>query len=149
MATRYVHTNIIAADWKRLAGFYREVFDCRPVPPERDQSGEWLARGTGVRGAALRGVHLRLPGYGERGPTLEIYAYTEMKEKPSPAANRQGLGHLAFLVDDVEEVRGAVLAEGGKDLGEITRTKIQEVGTLTFIYMTDPEGNILEIQNWS
>ena len=149
MAIKYVHTNIIAADWKRLAGFYKEVFECRPVPPERNQSGEWLERGTGVRGAALRGVHLRLPGHGENGPTLEIYSYAEMKDKPPPAANRQGLGHLAFSVSDVEEVRGEVLARGGKDLGEVTKTDIQEVGTLTFIYMTDPEGNILEIQHWS
>ncbi len=133
MATRYVHTNLIAEDWKRLADFYEEVFGCRPVPPERNQSGAWLERGTGVKGATLRGVHLRLPGYGENGPTLEIYAYAEMKEKPSSAANRLGLGHLAFIVDDVAEVREEVLARRGRDLGAVTETEIEEVGTLKFI----------------
>ena len=149
MGTRYVHTNIIADDWKRLADFYRSVFDCRPVPPERNQSGAWLERGTGVKDAALRGIHLRLPGHGERGPTLEIYSYAEMKEKPSPAANRQGLRHLAFLVDDVEAVKEKVLAQGGKALGEVTDVDIPEVGKLEFVYMSDPEGNILEIQRWT
>ena len=149
MATKYVHTNIIASDWKRLADFYKTVFGCRPVPPERNQSGAWLERATGVSGAALRGVHLRLPGYGEHGPTLEIYAYAEMKEKPSPAANRQGLGHLAFSVADVDAVRTEVLARGGRDLGSVTETDIEGVGTLRFVYVTDPEGNILELQHWS
>jgi predicted enzyme related to lactoylglutathione lyase len=27
-ATRYVHTNLIAADWQRLARFYCDVFGC-------------------------------------------------------------------------------------------------------------------------
>ena len=149
MATKYVHTNITASDWKRLANFYEKVFGCRPVPPERNQSGAWLGRATGASGAALRGVHLRLPGYGEHGPTLEIFTYTEMKEKPSPAANRQGLGHLAFSVDDVDAVREEVLARGGRDLGAVTETEVEGVGMLRFIYMTDPEGNILELQRWS
>ena len=149
MKIRYVHTNIIAEDWKRLVEFYQSVFNCSLVLPERNQSGRWLERATGVEGAALRGVHLRLPGYDEHGPTLEIFSYAHMEDKPPPAANRQGLGHLAFLVEDVNVVRGEVLAQGGRNLGEVTETEVPEVGKLTVIYMTDPEGNILEIQHWS
>ena len=37
---RYVHTNLIAEDWKKLAGFYEEVFGCKIVPPERDFKGK-------------------------------------------------------------------------------------------------------------
>jgi glyoxylase I family protein len=147
MPTRYVHTNIIAKDWERLAHFYHAVFDCIPISPGRDESGLWLERGTGVQGARLRGIHLRLPGCGGQGPTLEIFAYDEMLEKPSSAANRQGLGHLAFRVDDVAAIHQSVLAHGGADLGEIVTTEIQGVGVLTFVYMADPEGNIIEIQN--
>ena len=33
---RYVHTNLIARDWRELARFYVEVFGCELVPPERD-----------------------------------------------------------------------------------------------------------------
>src|SRR5687768_2663978 len=101
---RYGHTNIVAADWRRLAAFYADVFGCQMVPPERSLSGEWLAAGTGVRGAALQGVHLRLPGCGPDGPTLEIFQYQEMLEAPSAAGNRRGFGHIAFMVDDVAAV---------------------------------------------
>ena len=76
MPTRYVHTNIISEDWQALARFYQEVFDCRPVPPKRDLSGDWLTRGTAVPDATFQGMHLRLPGYGDNGPTLEIYQYS-------------------------------------------------------------------------
>jgi predicted enzyme related to lactoylglutathione lyase len=38
MSARYAHTNLIAMDWRRLAAFYRDVFDSVPVPPERDLS---------------------------------------------------------------------------------------------------------------
>ena len=55
MTVRYAHTNIVAEDWRKLAAFYQTVFACTPVPPERNQSGEVLARATGVPGAALQG----------------------------------------------------------------------------------------------
>lgn len=149
MSIRYTHTNIIAEDWQRLAQFYQEVFQCTFVPPRRSQSGKWLEKGTGVPNAALEGIHLRLPGYDAEGPTLEIYAYAHMEEKPPPAANRQGLGHLAFSVDNVPEILNKVLEHGGATLGEVVTRDIQGVGQITFVYAADPEGNILEIQNWS
>ena len=44
MSIRYIHTNIISRDWRGLVDFYEKVFDCRPVPPKRQQSGAWLDR---------------------------------------------------------------------------------------------------------
>lgn len=147
---RYSHTNLIAHDWRRLVDFYVKVFDCVPVPPQRDQSGDWLSQGTGVRRAQLEGMHLRLPGWGEDGPTLEIFTFGETLARPVPvAANRLGFGHIAFRVDDVEATRASVIQAGGSELGEIVQHPVPGVGLLTFIYMTDPEGNIIEIQNWS
>lgn len=149
MSIRYTHTNIVSKDWKKLAAFYAEVFNCIPVPPERDLSGAWLDKGTGVENAVLKGIHLRLPGFGDAGPTLEIYQYQNIKDSIPPQANSKGLGHLAFHVDDVEEIYNRVLSFGGSELGGITKKEIEGVGLLTFIYMADPEGNIIEIQNWS
>ena len=143
---RYVHTNIVAQDWRRLADFYVKVFGCTPVPPERDLSGEWLDRATGIEGAHLRGIHLRLPGYGEDGPTLEIFQYDTDHEHPVPLASRPGLGHIAFAVEDVEAVRDAVLEAGGGEVGEVVSVEITGAGGIEFVYLTDPEGNIIEIQ---
>lgn len=145
---QYVHTNLIAHDWRRLADFYARVFGCVPVPPERDLSGPVLDAGTGIRGAHLQGVHLRLPGYGEVGPTLEIFTYTDLAEEGTKAVNRPGFGHLAFQVEDIPALRALVLAAGGSAVGEVVTTRIATGARVTWCYMTDPEGNILEIQSW-
>jgi len=148
MNIRYGHTNIIATDWKQLVSFYKNVFDCTEVPPQRNLSGQWLEDGTGVANASLEGMHLRLPGFGDNGPTLEIFSYTEMEENLPPVANRKGFGHIAFTVDDVQGTVDKVLANQGRLLGKITKTVVPGVGELTFVYCQDPEGNIIEIQSW-
>lgn len=150
LGARFGHVNIIAADWRRLAAFYVEVFGCEVVPPERDYAGVDLERGTGVAGAALRGAHLRLPGSGDDGPTLEIYQYARSEPRPpGPAANRLGLGHIAFAVDDVATARATVLASGGGAVGEIVTLTTADGHRVTWCYVTDPEGTILELQAWS
>jgi hypothetical protein len=96
IAAKYVHTNLVAKDWQALANFYQNLFRCIPVPPERDLSGEKLETGTGLSGAHLRGIHLRLPGYGDDGPTLEILSYNHFEDRLKTVVNRPGFGHIAF-----------------------------------------------------
>jgi catechol 2,3-dioxygenase-like lactoylglutathione lyase family enzyme len=146
---RFGHVNLIASDWRRLADFYTRVFGCELVPPERNYSGADLERGTGVPRASLRGVHLRLPGLGPTGPTLEIYQYAEGPERQPPLANRPGFGHIAFVVPDVAAARATVLAEGGGSVGEIVTLTTSDGRRVTWAYVTDPEGNIIELQAWS
>jgi len=148
MKAKYKHTNIIARDWRLLTRFYQDVFGCIPVPPERDLSGEWLDRGTGVKDARFAGAHLRLPGHGDNGPTLEIYQYSHNEPRSSTAANREGIMHLAFEVDDVERALDEVLKNGGGKVGDIASSEVEGVGLLTFVYCADPEENIIELQAW-
>ena len=145
----YVHTNLIARDWKRLARFYSEVFGGELRPPERDMSGAWLDQLTSLQNAHLSGIHLRLPGYGDDGPTLEIFSYDQLVEPELPSANQCGFGHIAFAVDDVDEALQAVIAAGGSRVGNIVTTEVDGVGVLRVVYTRDPEGNIVELQKWS
>lgn len=146
---RYVHTNLIAQDWQALAAFYQLVFGCVPVPPERDFAGPALEAGTGVPGAHLRGVHLRVPGHGDAGPTLEIFSYEPLLPRVPAAVNRPGYGHVAFSVDDVAAARDEVLAAGGRAVGEIVTLEVRGGARVTWAYVTDPEGNIIELQAWA
>jgi predicted enzyme related to lactoylglutathione lyase len=144
----YAHTNLIARDWRALAAFYQTVFGCIPVPPERDLGGDAIERGSRVPAARLRGVHLRLPGHGDTGPTLEIFTYHELVDAPPVAANRPGFGHIAFVVPDVAAARAEVLAAGGSAFGDIVTTPAGS-RTVTWAYVRDPEGNLVELQSWS
>ncbi len=145
---RYVHTNLVAKNWRALAHFYVEVFDCVPVPPERDYRGSQFDLLTGIESAHLTGMHLRLPGFDEGGPTLELFQYEPVLGKPSTAVNRQGFGHIAFEVASVTEARDAVMEAGGAVIGDIVTLTTATGTKVTLIYMTDPEGNIIELQRW-
>jgi predicted enzyme related to lactoylglutathione lyase len=145
---RYVHTNLIARDWRRLANFYESLFGCVLVPPERNYAGPALEAGTGVPGSTLCGVHLRLPGAGANGPTLEIYSYSHQAEGLAPAVNRPGYAHIAFEVASVAEAHRDALKAGGKPVGEIVTLTTAVGSKVTWCYVTDPEGNIIELQSW-
>lgn len=146
---RFGHVNLVARDWRRLAGFYSSVLGCEFVPPERDLRGPILEAGTGIPGAALHGAHLRLPGGGAQGPTLEIFQYELGPDAAPTAANRPGFGHIAFAVPDVAKARATFLAEGGHDVGQIVTTTTADGRQVTWTYMADPEGNIVELQAWA
>jgi len=145
-AIRFAHTNLVARDWRTLGGFYERALGCTRLLPERDLAGDWVERGTGVVGARVTGAHYRLPGSGDTGPTLEIFQYHPSIDAPPAPANRIGFGHLAFAVPDVAMARAAVLAAGGSAVGSIETPAIEGAGRITWCYVRDPEGNIIELQ---
>jgi predicted enzyme related to lactoylglutathione lyase len=145
---RYAHTNLMANDWKRLQEFYVQVFGCEPVSSERDHKGPKFEALTNIPGACFSGRHLRMPGHGDRGPTLEIFQSNQNDPSLPTRLVRPGFAHIAFEVPDVEGKRQEVLQWGGKAVGELVTLDIPGAGLLTLIYMTDPEGNILELQRW-
>lgn len=143
---KYIHTNIVSNDWKKLAKFYETVFKCERVLPERNLKGKWIDEGTGINGVHIEGVHLRLPGYGENGPTLEIFQYNKTFEPLNKQINRQGFGHIAFRVKNVEEILNSVIKNGGGKLSDIMRKEIVGLGKIIVVYAKDPEGNFIELQ---
>lgn len=145
MPVRFKHINLITKDWKRLASFYEEVLGCIPVKPERDLSGEWLDNATGIKKSHIKGIHLRLPGCGQ---TLEIFQYENSPDRPKTVLNSLGFSHIAFIVDDVAEKAREICNAGGKVVGELAEVEIPEVGFLGFQYLSDPDGNIIELQKW-
>ena len=143
---KYVHTNLVAHNWRQLADFYIKVFNCQPIPPERDLKGEWLDTALNLRDTHITGVHLKLPGYTD-GPTLELFQYDEEALGIHSYPNTPGYGHLAFSVPDVQETANKIIENGGDYVGQLTTVQIENYGRLEFAYMRDPEGNIIEIQH--
>jgi peptide deformylase len=141
---RYRHTNLVARDWQSLSAFYQRALGLTPTGQTRDISAPWLQRLTGIPGAHIRGEHLRLPG---TDVTLEIFSYDAVLPG-EPALNRAGFAHIAFEVDDVEKALAKLTAEGGGHVGERVNASYPGGVTATFVYATDPEGNLIELQSW-
>ncbi|MBN2547235.1 MAG: hypothetical protein JXB50_15640 [Spirochaetes bacterium] len=137
---KYVHTNIVSRDWGKLAGFYEKVFGCTKVYPERDLKGEWIEKGTGVNNAHINGIHLRLPGYGDAGTTLEIFQYNYDIKQEKKRTHQVELHNTSLTkqdsfaeekLHDVHEGKRLLMAQGlwymshkGTDCTEIRASKI-------------------------
>ena len=145
---RYAHTNIIARDSEKLIEFYQEVFGCKRIGEKRDLRGEWVDQLTGIPNAHIVGEHLVMPGYGTDHPTLEIFSYDHMEKIPAHRINAYGLAHLAFEVEHVAETLDLILKKGGTMVGELVHADYEDGRKATFVYVTDIEGNILELQSW-
>ena len=143
----YTHTNLICHNWRRLANFYTQALGCVLIQPERDLRGNAVEKGTGLREAHITGAHIRLPGYGETGPTLELFSYDSHTDEGEKKINRPGWCHIAFRVENVAEAVREVTSLGATLLGEIVTTPVGADKSVTWCYMTDPEDNIFELQS--
>ena len=94
-------------------------------------------------------MHLRLPGHGPDGPTLEIFQYAPQIPKFEINSDTPGFSHIAFAVDEVKEVAAHFLKWGGKEVGEYTEMDVEGAGHIILHYLADPEGNIVELQTWT
>lgn len=136
------HVSIAARSVDRLAAFYCEAFGCSVLRPRRTVTGERVWRGNGLADVSVESIWLSL---GAEAPFLELLQYDLWQDRAVPAVNEPGYGHMAFAVDDIEATYARIIASGGAALGEITNFGTPEV-PYWIVYMRDPEGNILEIE---
>ncbi len=140
---RLTHINLVARDANELASFYISVCKCHYLHDPKELSGEKVSRGNGLPNSKIYSIWLGLPNCPNL--FLEIHQHAETHERPVPRVNEPGFGHLAFQTEDLNAAISAVLAAGGAKLGEITTFGSKRNPTC-IIYMRDPEGNILELE---
>ena len=134
---------MVARDTNRIAEFYKTVFGCDDIRPRKTLSGERISRGNGVPDSEIYCAWLSLPGVDEA--FLEIHQHKNTIDRLTPLANEPGYGHLSFEVGDIQATFAAVIKAGGEPLGEVTDLGTTEAPCLV-IYMRDPEGNIVELE---
>jgi catechol 2,3-dioxygenase-like lactoylglutathione lyase family enzyme len=139
---RIHHVGISIRDMDRSIRFYRDNFDMELVI-EREYSGEKFDKVAGMSGAEAKMAMLRL------GDTLiELFEF----KKPLGRAVRQylwpcdyGITHIAFEVEDIWKKYEELVAMGvdfncpPQDVREGVRAT----------YMKDPDGNMLELVEYS
>ncbi|EHP3506782.1 VOC family protein [Vibrio cholerae] len=124
MLKRIHHAAIICSDYPRSKAFYTEILGLRVVAENYRAARDSYK------------LDLALPD----GSQIELFSFPSAPERPSfPEA--QGLRHLAFVVDDVAEIK-AQLEQQGVSVEPI---RIDEYTGKAYTFFADPDGLPLEL----
>ncbi|ENQ4670432.1 SMU1112c/YaeR family gloxylase I-like metalloprotein [Vibrio cholerae] len=124
MLKRIHHAAIICSDYPRSKAFYTEILGLRVVAENYRAARDSYK------------LDLALPD----GSQIELFSFPNAPERPSfPEA--QGLRHLAFVVDDVAEIK-AQLEQQGVSVEPI---RIDEYTGKAYTFFADPDGLPLEL----
>jgi catechol 2,3-dioxygenase-like lactoylglutathione lyase family enzyme len=103
--------------------------------------GEWIDRIIGLENVTVEVVMVRAPDGTDVLEVVRFQSPSAGAQEPAPAANRPGLRHIAFKVDDVRGVVERVRAAGWETIGEI----VDYENTFLLCYVRGPEGLIVEL----
>ncbi|EGQ9187486.1 VOC family protein [Vibrio cholerae] len=124
MLKRIHHAAIICSDYSRSKAFYTEILGLRVVAENYRAARDSYK------------LDLALPD----GSQIELFSFPNAPERPSfPEA--KGLRHLAFVVDDVAEIK-AQLEQQGVSVEPI---RIDEYTGKAYTFFADPDGLPLEL----
>ena len=118
------HAAIICSDYELSKRFYTEVLKLEVIAENYRETRQSYK------------LDLVLPN----GAQIELFSFPNAPERPSfPEA--QGLRHLAFYVDDVQEIKNYLEAQGI----EVEPIRIDEFTGKAFTFFADPDGLPLEL----
>ena len=137
--TGFVHIGLIVEDLDETVRFLTVLgFLCgRPGVI----SGEWIGRIIGLEDPTVEVVMVRGPDGSDVFEVVRFHSPAAGAQEAVPAANRPGLRHVAFTVDDVRGVVDRVREAGWKTVGEI----VDYEGMFLLCYVRGPEGLIVEL----
>ena len=124
MLKRIHHTAIICSDYEKSKHFYTEILGLEVVAENYREARDSYK------------LDLGLPDCGQ----IELFSFPNSPERPSyPEA--LGLRHLAFLVDNVNEVVEHLIKSGI----EVEPVRVDEYTGKRYTFFSDPDSLPLEI----
>jgi catechol 2,3-dioxygenase-like lactoylglutathione lyase family enzyme len=133
------HVSIIVEDLDAAIGFFEELgLEHRG---KGSVQGDWVDRIVGLEGVHSELAMLRTPDGHSQLELVKFLSPPAVNGDSEAPANTLGLRHLAFAVDDVEDVVERLQARGGELVGEIVRYR----DAYLLCYLRGPEGVILEL----
>jgi catechol 2,3-dioxygenase-like lactoylglutathione lyase family enzyme len=139
---RFDQIKFLTNDVAGLARFYVDALDCEVVI-DTQEVDEVVSRAVGVPEARVTLSILRLPGRGDHGPVLELYSIEG--PRPDGWGYVPGGGQIAFEVEDLEAAIGRLISSGASLLGEVVEWTGPSGAVARFVYLNDPEGNIIDL----
>jgi catechol 2,3-dioxygenase-like lactoylglutathione lyase family enzyme len=137
--TEFVHIGLVVEDLDETVRFLELLgFDCGKPGTF---SGEWIGRIIGLEDVTVEVVMARGPGGTDVFEVVRFHSPSAGAQELASAANRPGLRHVAFKVDDVRGVVDRVREAGWETVGEI----VDYEGMFLLCYVRGPEGLIVEL----
>lgn len=134
---RFIHVNVIVADWQHTVAFYQRALGAVPQGFERNYRGRYIGQLTGIAGAAVRGRHVALPGYAEGGPTLEVFTYNTAPAQGPLGMSDIGIVATEFMVHDIAAAAQHMVAAGAR---------LHDSSTPDGVLLIDPDGNLIRLK---
>jgi catechol 2,3-dioxygenase-like lactoylglutathione lyase family enzyme len=137
--TDFVHIGLVVEDLDETVRFLTLLgLDCGEPGAF---SGDWIDRIIGLEGSAVEVVMVRAPDGSDIFEVVRFQSPSAAAQEPAPAANRPGLRHVAFKVDDLHGVVDRVREGGWEPVGKIVNFQ----DTFLLCYVRGPEGLIVEL----
>ena len=137
--TSFVHVGLVVEDLDETVRFLALLgFDCGEPGTF---SGEWIDRIIGLENVTVETVMARAPDGSDVFEVVRFQSPSAGAHEPAHAANRPGLRHIAFKVDDVRGVVDRVREAGWDTIGEI----VDYENIYLLCYVRGPEGLIVEL----
>jgi catechol 2,3-dioxygenase-like lactoylglutathione lyase family enzyme len=133
------HVGVIVDDLEAAVGFFVDL------GLEREGAGtvegEWVDRVVGLKGVRSELVFMRTPDASARLELVKFHSPSHDGGAPPPPANRPGIRHLAFTVDDLATVLDRLRSKGLDMVGEVQ--DYEDIFRLC--YVRGPQGIIVEL----
>jgi catechol 2,3-dioxygenase-like lactoylglutathione lyase family enzyme len=137
--TDFVHIGLVVEDLDEAIRFLSVLgFDCGKPG---NFGGEWIDRIIGLEDVTVEVVMARGPDGSDVFEVVRFVSPSAGAHESAPAANRPGLRHIAFKVDDLRAVVDRVREAGWDTIGEI----VDYESTFLLCYVRGPEGLIVEL----
>jgi catechol 2,3-dioxygenase-like lactoylglutathione lyase family enzyme len=136
---RMDHVGIVVEDLADAIAFFVELG--LELQGETPVEGDWVDRIVGLEGVRAQIAMLQTPdGHGRVELSKFHTPSTEVDNRYAPA-NASGIRHIAFLVEDIDDVLARLEARGAELVGELERYR----DIYRLCYVRGPAGIILEL----
>ncbi|WP_342387451.1 VOC family protein [Salinicoccus bachuensis] len=136
---RIDHVGIIVDDLTAAKAFFLD-FGLEMLG-EGEVEGEWVERIIGLEDVKEEVVMLRTPDGEANIELVKFHTPSDENGLQRPLANTLGIRHIAFAVEDIEDLVAKLKRKGAELIGEIQNYE----NTYKLCYIRGPEGIILEL----
>jgi catechol 2,3-dioxygenase-like lactoylglutathione lyase family enzyme len=133
------HVGIVVDDLAAATAFFTELGLVRQG--EGSVEGDWVDRVVGLHGIQVEFAMMEAPDGNGRLELIKFHTPPAEGDRRYAPANTLGLRHVAFVVEDIDDVVARLEARGGELVGELER--YEDIYRLC--YVRGPEGIIVEL----